>query len=406
MFKTRQKGHAGPSKGKKPQAASRAELEAFLQTEPLEKDGVIYIHVPFCDNICSFCSMNRTKLNDELDDYTKFLLGEIEKYGKFPYLQGKNFRSVYFGGGTPTILKEKHLKPVITALRANFNISDDCEFSLESTLHNLNLGKLRLLESLGVNRFSIGVQTFSDKGRKLLNRVGGKNAAIKRLKALRQNFDGMLCTDIIFNYPNQSLNEVLQDARLIDELSIDSTSFYSLQFFEGSTLGKTISQDYYDVNYERELHNAFARELFSTGNYEVLEYTKFNRKGRDEYRYIRLGHQGADVLPLGKGAGGHIGNYGLYNVKENMQMISKSDDKQRAQGRFKSLFQYDKIDLARVKNFIGDESFGELMEFFKKCEEAGYLKIENGFLNYTIDGVFWGNSIATEVSNITQKDFE
>ena len=87
-------------------------------------------------------------------------------------------------------------------------------------------------------------------------------------------------------------------------------------------------------------------------------------------------------------------------------MISKSDDKQRAQGRFKSLFQYDKIDLARVKSFIGDESFGELMEFFKKCEEAGYLKIENGFLNYTIDGVFWGNSIATEVSNIAQKDFE
>ena len=407
MFKTRQKGHAGPARSRKVEMATSAEVEKFLEEElPTQKDGVIYIHVPFCDNICSFCSMYRTKLEDELDDYTKYLLGEIEKYGKFQYLKAKNIRSVYFGGGTPTILKERHLEPIINAIQSNFNIAADCEFSLESTLHNLNLSKLRLLESLGVNRFSIGVQTFSDRGRKLLNRVQGKKGAIEHLQMIRQNFSGMVCTDIIFNYPEQTLEEVLEDARLVDELSIDSTSFYSLQLFDKSELAKSISQDYYDVDHEHKLHNAFVEKLLGTGTYEVLEYTKFNRIGRDRYQYIRLSHEGADILPLGKGAGGHLGCYGIYNAKENMQMISKTNDKQHAEGRLKSLFQYPKIELARVKSFVSDATFDELTEFFKKCENKGYMSIENGFLNYTTDGVFWGNSIATEVGNIAHKDFE
>ena len=407
MFETRQKGHAGPTRPKKIKMATNAEVEKFLTEElPTQKDGVIYIHVPFCDNICSFCSMNRTKLEDELDSYTQYLLGEIEKYGKFPYLQAKNIRSVYFGGGTPTILKEKHLEPVITALRSSFNIAEDCEFSLETTLHNLNLSKVRLLESLGVNRFSIGVQTFSDKGRKLLNRVHDKKGAIEHLKMIRQNFSGMVCTDIIFNYPEQTIDEVLEDARLVDELEIDSTSFYSLQLFEKSELAKTVSQDYYDVNYEHKLHNAFFEKLLGTGNYEVLEHTKFNRIGRDRYQYIRLSHEGADILPLGRGSGGKLGYYDIYNAKEKMRMINKVDDKQRAEARLKSLFMYPKIDLAQVKSLVSDETFSALMEFFKKCESKGYMHIENGFLNYTTDGVFWGMSIGTEVANISQKDFE
>ena len=160
MFNKRIKGHSvAPSK--RPDMVSEDELWEFLESVPDDNEGVIYIHVPFCDNICSFCSMNRTKLEDELDEYTKFLLSEIEKYSATNYLKGKKIGSVYFGGGTPTILKERHLEQVINALKGSFNILPECEFSLESTLHNLNISKLRLLNELGVNRYSIGVQTFS-----------------------------------------------------------------------------------------------------------------------------------------------------------------------------------------------------------------------------------------------------
>ena len=404
MFSKRIKGHSvAPSK--RPDMVSEDELWEFLESAPDENEGVIYIHVPFCDNICSFCSMNRTKLDDELDDYTKFLLSEIEKYSDTNYLKAKKIASVYFGGGTPTILKERHLEQVIGALKSRFNILPECEFSLESTLHNLNLSKLRLLGELGVNRYSIGVQTFSEAGRKLLNRTHSSEGAIRHLGTLREKFDGMLCVDIIYNYPNESMDEVVKDARLVRELGIDSASFYSLQFLEGSVLSKTISEDYYDVEVDRALHHAFLDEILSKDDYEILEYTKVAKKGRDQYKYIRLSHAGADVLPLGKGAGGRLGEFGIYNMSQKMKVMGRMSARQMEFDRFVNLFQYPQISIERVRKFVSEACMDELMGLFKRCEENGYLKVENDSLNFTRDGVFWGNSIADAVMEISKKGF-
>ena len=404
MFNKRIKGHSvAPSK--RPDMVSEDELWEFLESAPDENEGVIYIHVPFCDNICSFCSMNRTKLEDELDEYTKFLLSEIERYSATNYLKSKKIGSVYFGGGTPTILKERHLEQVINALKGSFNILPECEFSLESTLHNLNISKLRLLNELGVNRYSIGVQTFSEAGRKLLNRTHSSDGAVKHLRDLREKFSGMLCVDIIYNYHNESIDEVVRDAKLVRELGIDSASFYSLQFLDGSVLSKTISEDYYDVEVDKSLHHAFLDEILSQGDYEILEYTKVAKKGRDQYKYIRLSHVGADVLPLGKGAGGRLGEFGIYNMSQKMKVMGRMTARQMEFDRFVNLFQYPQISLERVFKFVSQTCANELMDLFKKCEESGYLKIENDSLNFTKDGVFWGNSIANAVMEISKKEF-
>ncbi|WP_149716831.1 radical SAM protein [Campylobacter concisus] len=404
MFNKRIKGHSvAPSK--RPDMVSEDELWEFLESAPDENEGVIYIHVPFCDNICSFCSMNRTKLEDELDEYTKFLLSEIEKYSATNYLKSKKIGSVYFGGGTPTILKERHLEQVINALKGSFNILPECEFSLESTLHNLNISKLRLLNELGVNRYSIGVQTFSEAGRKLLNRTHSSDGAVKHLRDLREKFSGMLCVDIIYNYPNESIDEVVRDAKLVRELGIDSASFYSLQFLDGSVLSKTISEDYYDVEVDKSLHHAFLDEILSQDDYEILEYTKVAKKGRDQYKYIRLSHVGADVLPLGKGAGGRLGEFGIYNMSQKMKVMGRMTARQMEFDRFVNLFQYPQISLECVFKFVSQTCANELMDLFKKCEESGYLKIKNGSLNFTKDGVFWGNSIANAVMEISKKEF-
>ena len=297
---------------------TETELFKLLENPAGEKEGVIYVHIPYCDKICSFCNLNRKKLDNDLEDYTNFLVSEFEKYGKTPYMKSKEIKVVFFGGGTPTILKEHQLEKIFRSIHENYNLSDDCEFTLETTLHNLNINKIKVLEKYRVNRLSVGIQSFAEKGRNMLNRTFTKEEAIKRLKELKENFSGMVCTDIIYNYPEETVEEVMEDAKIVADLEIDSTSFYSLMIHEGSKMSKDIKENTFELNYQletdRKLHHAFLETLLATGEYEVMEHTKVVRKGKDRYNYIRFTHKGADILPIGVGAGGKIADTDIFRI--------------------------------------------------------------------------------------------
>lgn len=405
MFKERIKDHHRKKNGQL-QKASEGELFNFLKNSPKDKDGVIYFHIPFCDNICSFCSMNRTKLKYELDSYTKYLLSQIDKYSNTNYFKEKNIESIFFGGGTPTVLKEKHLEKILTAINNKFNISKTCEFSFETTLHNLSLSKLKLMQELGVNRYSVGIQTFNSKGRKLLNRIFDESNTISKLEQIRANFDGMLCIDIIYNYPDQNIKDVIKDANIIKNLKIDSASFYSLMFTEGSVLSKNISKDYYNLQTDKKLHHAFAASLLDSGDYEFLEHTKIVRKNRDKYKYIIMSHQGKDILPIGIGAGGKIGDFSIFSMNKDKKIIFKTSKISKKQAKFINLFQYPRVDFNTIKSFLKEDTFNKLLVFFKECEKYGYLNIKDNSYKLNIEGIFWGNTIANQVENLTIKDFK
>ncbi len=404
MFKERVKGHHRPNLSK-PTMVNPKELEDFLNTKPDSKDGIIYFHVPFCDNICSFCNLNRKKLDGKLDEYSDFLVQNIKYYAKFPYIKNKVFKSIYFGGGTPTTLSAANLEKVLASINQNFNIAKDAEFSFETTLHNLNKNKINLMQGFGVNRYSIGIQTFSNNGRKLLNRVGDKDRAIQKLSFIKDEFKGFVCADIIYNYPNQGDDEVLEDAEILKNLKIDSASFYSLQFHEGSKFLEENDPNYYDLKTDFKLHKLFLESMLSDENYELLEYTKVARKNRDRYLYITLSHKGVDILPIGNGAGGKLGNYGIFSMNEKMKMISKNSNTQKEYDKFLNLFQYDKISILKIKSFLDKKIFDMVYKFLKSCENENLLKIKDDFLIFNIAGIFWGNTIAEEILNLTKNYF-
>ncbi|WP_297944191.1 radical SAM protein [uncultured Campylobacter sp.] len=403
MFKERIKSHHR-SKLFESVSASENELFNALEQPAKDSDCVIYLHVPFCDNICSFCSMMRSKLGDELDEYAKFLVRQIKDYGEMPYFDTKKIKSIYFGGGTPSVFSETHFEKVLGALHKNFKIAEGCEISIETTLHNLDTQKALALQSFGVNRFSIGVQTFSRQGRALLNRVHKPARAIERLKDLREKFDGMLCCDIIYNFPNESVEEAVADANYVNELGLDSTSFYSLMFFEGSELSKRIDTSYYDLPTDKKLHHAFAEALLQSGNFEVLELTKLTRKGRDNYGYIKLSHKGTDVLPIGNGAGGHVAGFGIYGVSGH-KMISRIDEREAKYGVLSNLFQYPIVSLNALKDGLSASVYDEALQKLKEFESWGLLEIKDQRSVLNLDGVFWGNNINEEIANIMKKDF-
>jgi len=332
MFKIRYKSHHDVgniiSKFTQNLKASKNDFLDLLNTENKNKQLGIYFHTPYCDKICSFCNMNRKQLDNDLEEYTEYLCEEIKKYGAYEFCKTSEIDVVFFGGGTPTIFKKEQLERILKTLNENFKFSKDYEMTFETTLHNLSFEKLKVMEENGVNRISVGIQTFSNRGRKLLNRTYDKDYVVESLKEIKKRFSGLVCIDIIYNYANQTDEEVLQDADLLAEVEADSVSFYSLMIHDGSDISKEREKDksvyIYSLERDEELHNLFYNRCIEKG-YKLLELTKLTN-GKDKYKYIRNNNTLKNLLPIGVGAGGHIQDIGAYNMNQQMSFYSKTSE--------------------------------------------------------------------------------
>ena len=139
MFDIRYKSHHDVkeviNKLLKKKIATPLAVAKIMNQDPESKEAGIYVHTPYCDKICAFCNMNRKQVDNDLNSYVDYLCNEFKKYGEKRYVKGKVITSIFFGGGTPTIYKAPQLEKILSTLRENFTLSDDCEFTFETTLH-------------------------------------------------------------------------------------------------------------------------------------------------------------------------------------------------------------------------------------------------------------------------------
>lgn len=368
---------------------------SLLNKDPIDIDGGIYVHTPYCDKICSFCNMNRKQLDNDLEDYTNYLVKEINKYKFKNYIQKKRFSVVFFGGGTPTIFKPHQLEKILKALRETFILAENFEFTFETTLHNLTWEKLEVMKKYGVNRLSIGIQTFSDRGRKLLNRTYDQKWVKNRIKELRTKFEGLVCIDIIYNYLDQTEEEVINDAKIAGELSPDSISFYSLMIHEGSKISKDLNTGEkifdYQLERDRNLHDTFLNTIEKEG-YNILEHTKVS-KGTDSYRYIKNVHQLKDLIPIGVGAGGRVANIEMFNLNKFVTFYATDSALSTKMKKLSGATQYEFVSYKSIKNIVGDH-FDEIFKLLKDLEKEEYIILFDDKYQYTRKGTFWGNNIS------------
>jgi oxygen-independent coproporphyrinogen-3 oxidase len=382
----------------------------------------VYIHVPYCDRICNFCNLNRKeRACADLDAYAQALIRQIEDYARYPYVTSRPFEAVYFGGGTPTVLDADHIGRVLNALRRDIGLSDGCEVTVESTLHNLPPAKAALLRQAGITRLSLGVQSFSARGRELLGRSYAPAAAIERLDGIVEAFAGTACLDLIYDYPGQTPEEAAADAERCAEAGAASVSFYPLMIHPGSRLGASIELGLTafkrDLGRERELHDAVYGGLSSRG-YELLELSKLAKPGKDEYRYIRVRYDNGDVLPVGVGAGGGLAGYRIYNPAPGARVAMPLEPRWERYHAALGLLQYGRYDpvaltramhsgdlpdaesQGRVADALADSaaSLAErgLLEAAPDATESDGIAAPRGYRLTTL-GIFWGNNAAVEL---------
>ena len=402
MFKERYKSHHSSNsileKAIPKERATKDEFLKVLEGDCSKESKVLYIHVPFCDKICSFCNLNRKQQDNDLSQYTDYLLGELEVYAKTNYVKNSKFEAIYFGGGTPTILKESQLRKILTFIKENYPLHEQYEWTLETTLHNLSDEKIKLFNEVGVNRLSIGIQTFSDIGRRFLNRTYTQNKVIEKIRNLRENFNGFICADIIYNYENQSVQEVVEDAKLVKDLSFDSVSFYSLMIHGGSKLSETIVEDK-TLEKDMELYRAFYEEMEKSDDWELMELTKFVKKGRDKYKYIGLRNNGHETFALGVGAGGNSAGFVSFSMNEKMGVYMKEKEIHEKYRKLGGLLQFKSYDFCKIKKQLNDDQFNTFVDILHKFEAEGFGKIDKDRFILNSTGVFWGNNMSKYISD-------
>lgn len=402
LFSTRYKSHHNSTGAfGAPKRLAEDNFLNMLNEKPKNIPRALYVHTPYCDKICSFCNLNREQLKSDIEHYSDYLITEFNSYGKYRYFSEKGFDAIYFGGGTPTVYKPEQLENILLALSKNIKFNPNYEFTFETTLHNLTDEKIEILQKYGVNRLSIGIQTFSDEGRKFYNRTFSKEQVIDKIKNLKNKFKGEVCVDIIYNYPNQSFEDVIEDAKIIKKLDLGSSSFYSLMIHEGSDLSKKIDDKTIefssDLEKERILHDLFVKELTSEGDYYLLELTKIAKKNRDKYQYIKVRNSGGDTFPIGVGAGGNVNNIGIFRMNKSTSIFIEKNEKQERLDKITSLFQFPVIEKNKIYSLLKDKEKERFEVLMKKFENENLVKILDSVYQLTDNGIFWGNNIAREI---------
>ena len=251
---------------------------ALMAAEASPDDRVsLYIHIPFCRTLCPFCCFNRYLFaEDKARRYFKNLKGEVELYIQ----RGFTFSNFYFGGGTPTVLMDE-LIGFIDFLKENFAVK---QVSLETTTREFDRENMALLKAAGINRLSIGVQSFDNDILKSMGRLTGSGEEAKeKLEMAQGNFD-TVNADFIFNFPSQSVEQFAADVDTFKTMGIDQATFYPLMPSPHKMTALERRFKWIDTSREKAFYDIILSELYEAG-YKASTAWCFSRGDRmiDEY---------------------------------------------------------------------------------------------------------------------------
>ena len=266
----------------------------------------IYIHIPFCAVRCGYCAFNTYTDRDRLiPDYVTAL--GIELAFAAQHVEDARIHTVYFGGGTPSLLQPRHFEQILGQLSRRFRIDDDAEISLEANPDNLSAPYLRSLRQLGLNRVSIGMQSANDAILKMFDRQHDLAAVAAAVDSARRAQFDKVNLDLIFGAPGETLAAWQASLAAALELAPDHLSIYGLELKGGTQLRLDVDagdlprpdDDVFADMYE---HTAAALERANYRQYEISNWCKPGMECRHNLQYWR----NLDYLGIGAGAHGYL----------------------------------------------------------------------------------------------------
>lgn len=289
----------------------------------MNKAHNLYIHVPFCMSKCNYCAFYSFACkNPDWAEYVNKICNELkfwsQKLGKI------QIPTIFFGGGTPSLMPVSVFEQIINCINQNFMVDENCEITLESNPGTLDKDKLSGFVSSGVNRLSVGVQSLNDDELKFLGRRHDVKTAIGLLETA-QNMNLRLSADFIYGLPNQKTEDVINLCKNINKIGLSHVSMYELTIEENTPFGK-MNLNMPNNEEMAKMYSAIPQYLSLT-RYEVSNYAK----NGEECRHNLNIWSGEPYIGIGQGAAGRVFyDNTWFEQRGNFECFEKMSDNTRA----------------------------------------------------------------------------
>ena len=390
---------------------TRIWADLMAQTPNPADERAVYIHIPFCDKKCSYCGFFQNFTREEAaHHYVDVLLDELDAAADTPYAQGAPFQAVFFGGGTPTALSDADIARLVQAVRARLPLTSDCEITLEGRIHDLTESKVEAAMNAGINRFSLGVQSFDTRVRQAIGRIDDGETVIATLRRMVEQQGAVVIADLIYGLPYQSMEVWENDVRTQFEIGIAGGDLYQLNVFPSSELARRVaSGDLPMLPTTEEQAEYFRRGIDIVMEYPMvrrIDTTHWATDHRERSIYNTLAKRGCDVLAFGSGAGGFIGqmmwrNHGALAPYEKMveegakpfQFMGEQADAHRMQSEIGDQIEHGYLYAPFFTKKYGVDLLTEMEPLLAAWVENGLVtRTETGF-RLTRAGEFWHDNL-------------
>jgi putative oxygen-independent coproporphyrinogen III oxidase len=358
----------------------------------------IYIHIPFCKKACSYCNFHFSTALGSVGDMVAAIIREAEL--RRDYLEGRTVETIYFGGGTPSLLNSSQLTGILQALRSIFPVAADAEITLEANPDDLDENKLKELKDMGIGRISIGVQSLRDSDLTAMNRSHDAAQAIRSLQLAKDAGFSRISADLIYGLPSLSDDRLAEEVAVLAGLHISHLSCYALTVEPSTALhhqistGRTAPVDPDHAARQFELLHA---QLGDAG-YDHYEISNFCLPGHASQHN---GNYWKEVPYLGLGASAHsfngtsrqwnISHNALYMKAIEKGILSAELELLTSVQRFNeyllvSFRTREGVDLGILRSRWGEGAVLSLLRTSEKYLRDGLIIWENQRLRMTVKG--------------------
>lgn len=363
------------------------------------KKTALYIHIPFCDHKCIYCDFYSIITSDNVIPFLHSVKKEIDYYADL-YSAGREYISIYFGGGTPSLMEPSYISEIINYLIKKFPISQNAEVTLETNPGTVDKHKLKEFLEEGINRISIGIQSFHNDELKFLTRIHDSETAVSTVLDAKDIGFENISLDLIFNLPGQTKQKWSENLNKAVSLPINHISAYSLILERGTILNKMVLDKkviLQDDDYDADLYE-FTMDFLEDKNFLQYEVSNFCLPGY-ECKHNNAYWNYTDYLSFGSSAHSFMDNKRWWNFSSLKRYIDEIRIKQNAVAgsEFINLEQQmneyimlalrsSGLNLSALKEKFDDSWLKENYDYLIQLKKENLLNIENNFIRLTKKG--------------------